>query len=308
MDVMGLGTYAMDVMIRVDTLPTADGFCVVKSTTRLPGGSGTNVIVQLARLGASCGYLAKIGDDQVGSEVVSHLRKEGISADTLRVQPGGTSLYTEIVVDEAGDKFIMLNMGDACLSYAPEEVDLEAVRRARVLYTDMIPGKAAAYALKDAHANGVKTAFNMQVGLATMEGLGISAQDILSALADVDVFAPCRDGLYALCGTKDPEACLRFLRPYFGGVLLLTLGSEGAVAFDREDRRSAVPARSIRPTDTTGAGDSFMGAFIDAYLLRGEDVSASLNFATDCAAYTCCGLGARSSPTRAQIKAWEAQA
>ena len=57
MDVYGLGTLAMDVLIQVDTLPGEDSFCIVKSSERQPGGSGTNVIVQLARLGAKCGFI-----------------------------------------------------------------------------------------------------------------------------------------------------------------------------------------------------------------------------------------------------------
>ena len=52
MDIYGLGTFAVDVLMKVDKLPGADSFCVVKSTERQPGGSGTNVIVQCAPLGA----------------------------------------------------------------------------------------------------------------------------------------------------------------------------------------------------------------------------------------------------------------
>ena len=59
MDVYGLGTLAMDVLIQVDALPGEDSFCIVKSSERQPGGSGTNVIVQLARLGAKCGRVGK---------------------------------------------------------------------------------------------------------------------------------------------------------------------------------------------------------------------------------------------------------
>lgn len=50
MDAVGLGTLAMDVLMKVDVLPKEDSFCVVEETTYAPGGSGTNVIVQLARL------------------------------------------------------------------------------------------------------------------------------------------------------------------------------------------------------------------------------------------------------------------
>ena len=77
MDIYGLGTFAVDVLMKVDKLPGADSFCVVKSTERQPGGSGTNVIVQCARLGAKCGYIACVGDDGLGQEVIDSLAGEG---------------------------------------------------------------------------------------------------------------------------------------------------------------------------------------------------------------------------------------
>ena len=58
--VWGIGTLAMDVLMKVDTLPKEDGFCMVESTEHQPGGSGTNVMVQMARLGAACGYTGAV--------------------------------------------------------------------------------------------------------------------------------------------------------------------------------------------------------------------------------------------------------
>ena len=96
----------------------------------------------------------------------------------------------------------------------------------------------------------------MQVGLETMEGLGFSKQEILDALAYVDIFAPCAEGLYALTGTQDLEACVQILRPYCKGIFLFTQGSKGSVAFDKSDRKITIPSKKIQVVDTTGAGDS----------------------------------------------------
>ena len=51
MDIIGLGTIAMDILLQVDTLPKEDGFCVISHKEYLPGGSGTNVIVQAKKTG-----------------------------------------------------------------------------------------------------------------------------------------------------------------------------------------------------------------------------------------------------------------
>ena len=39
MEVCGLGTIAMDVLMQVDMLPQKDGFCMVKNTSYQPGGA-----------------------------------------------------------------------------------------------------------------------------------------------------------------------------------------------------------------------------------------------------------------------------
>lgn len=259
--VWGIGTLAMDVLMKVDTLPKEDGFCMVESTEHQPGGSGTNVMVQMARLGAACGYTGAVGDDKLGQCVLESLRQEKIDIEHMKIKPGKVTLHTEIVVDRTGAKFIMLNMGDAFGALKQEEIPQEEIESCEVYYTDLLPKEPALAGLIAAKKAGVTTAFNMQVGLETMEGLGFSKQEILDALAYVDIFAPCAEGLYALTGTQDLEACVQILRPYCKGIFLFTQGSKGSVAFDKSDRKITIPSKKIQVVDTTGAGDSYMGSF-----------------------------------------------
>lgn len=296
MDVYGLGTLAVDVLMKVDHLPGKDSFCVVEESVRQPGGSGTNAIVQAARLGASCGYIGAVGDDGLGKDVLESLQKENVDTGSMVIKPGKTTLHTDIVIDRSGDKFIMLNMGDAFLELCCEETDLDAVAGAKVFYTDLLPYAPALEALKTARANGVKTVFNLQVGLDTMEGMGISREDILNALPYADVFAPCRDGLYALTDTQDMDRCAEILRKYCDGLLIFTKGKEGSVAYGRDGRCYKADTYPVKAVDTTGAGDSYIGSFLVARYLKGWDVQKSMEFASVCAGYTCSGIGARFSP------------
>lgn len=304
MDVVGLGTLAMDVLMQVDRLPEADAFCVVEKTTYLPGGSGTNVIVQLARLQADCGFIGKVSDDKIGRDVLASLESEKVDSSSMVVHPGGTTLHTDIVVDRSGEKFIMLNMGDVFMTLETEEVDREYIRQGKVFYTDLLPYAAAREGLRIAKEAGLHTVFNMQAGLSTMNGCGITAEMLLDCLQYVDVFAPCRGGLYELAGTEDLDECLKFIRPYFSGEFLITLGSGGSAAFDEEDRCFRVPARKVQAVDTTGAGDSYIGGFIYSRFLQQKSLEEAMSFATACAAHTCTGLGARYSPTLAQAEAY----
>ena len=303
MDIVSVSTYAMDVMMNVNALPGEDGFAVVTNNTYLPGGSGTNVLVQAARLGAECGFMGLLGNDTLGDDIIASLKSEKIDVSKVLRKENGISLHTDIVVDAEGKKFILLNMGDSFLAYDPKDVDKDYIAQGKVYYTDLLPYGAAFEGLKAAKEAGLKTGFNMQVDLNSMGGFGASKEAILESLKYVDLFAPCRAGLYQMCGTEDIKECLKYVRQYFKGTFLVTLGKEGAVAFDENDKEVFVPAKVIKAIDSTGAGDSFMGAMLYTYLLNGMGLEESMKIATTSSAITCQGLGARSTPTMAEVKA-----
>lgn len=296
MEVCGLGTIAMDVLMQVDMLPQKDGFCMVKNTSYQPGGSGSNVIVQLARLGAECGYIAALSKDQYGLDILNNLKAEGVDTSCMEVFDKGVTLHTDIVIDQNGDKFIMLNMGDTFEKLEFDDMKKLYVEKAKVFYTDLCPGKPAMKAITAARNRGIETVFNMQVGLATMNGLGVSKEELLACIREVDVFAPCRQGVFDLTGTENLDECCGYLRNYTDAVLLFTLGSGGSAAYDRDGTKYEVPCKKVNVIDTTGAGDSYMGGFIYSYCIKGKDLLSSMRFATSCAAHTCSGLGARFSP------------
>jgi sugar/nucleoside kinase (ribokinase family) len=295
-DVIGLGTVAADIIKRVDKLPAADGFAVIKETTFLPGGSGSNVITQVSRLGGKCAYVAQIGDDNVGDVVKNSLKDENVDTGTMVVLKHGTTINTEIIVDDRGEKFILLSLGDAFLSLKASQVDYGILDGAKVFFTDLLPGEPAIEGLKQAKARGLKTIVNMQVNLATMTGLGVDKDMILQSLKYIDVFAPCREGLYDICDTEDLDQARAYLKPHFDKTLLVTLGSKGSVAFDEKDNMISVEPHPVKVVDTTGAGDSYLGGFIYKYFIDNDNLRGAMKFATRCAAFTCGGLGARSCP------------
>jgi sugar/nucleoside kinase (ribokinase family) len=134
-----------------------------------------------------------------------------------------------------------------------------------------------------------------------MIGLGVDKDMILEALSYIDVFAPCREGFYDLCETTDIDKAKDYIRQYFKGTLLVTLGAEGSVSFDENDNKIAVPIQKTKVIDTTGAGDSYLGAFIYKYFVDEDSLQGAMEFATKCASFTCTYLGARACPTLAEI-------
>lgn len=296
MDIVAIATGAMDIIYQVDNLPKEDGFAVIQSTSFVDGGSGANAIVQAAKMGAQCGFIAKLGDDDIGKKFLEGLEREKVDTSRLRILKGGTSIHTLIVVGEHGKKFILLNMGDAFMELKQDEIDIDYIKNAKVFYTDLVPKVPSIYALKIAKGNGLKTVFNLQVGLDTMKGFGVDRQELLSILQYVDVLSLNKDTFLELTGTNNLDDGFKQIQKHLQGIPLVTLGSQGSTTV-YQGKRIAVPIYEVKTVDTTGAGDSYIGTFMTAHFIKGMDVEQAMRFASIAAALTCTKIGARSSPT-----------
>jgi ribokinase len=87
------------------------------------------------------------------------------------------------------------------------------------------------------------------------------------------------------------------------GRVVVTLGSDGAVLYDAGVEIARVAAPRVTAVDTTGAGDTFCGAFAAA-IASGRDYVGAARFATTAAALSVQSIGAVPSiPFRAAIDA-----
>lgn len=69
---------------------------------------------------------------------------------------------------------------------------------------------------------------------------------------------------------------------------------------EKEVERYQIPATKHRPTDTTGAGDTFMAAFVAAEA-EGASVEKAMRFASVAAGIAVTKTGARNMPRKGQI-------
>lgn len=92
------------------------------------------------------------------------------------------------------------------------------------------------------------------------------------------------------------------LHDKIGELLIITLGRNGSVLFDA-DNAIHVKSLEVEAIETTGAGDSYIGAFA-ARLLMGDDFAASAGYASAAAAVTVTKIGALSAmPTARELEA-----
>lgn len=116
---------------------------------------------------------------------------------------------------------------------------------------------------------------------------------LLALIEQVDLFLPSAEEVRRLLGTEDWAAAARQLAALGPRVVVIKLGEAGALVHDaatgQQTHVPAVPVPAV--VDTTGAGDSFCGAFM-AHWLAFRDPLAAARAGAGAAAVTVQGYGA----------------
>lgn len=235
------------------------------------GGNAVNVAVQLRLLGADVAYFGAVGDDAAGQRMRLALAEKGVNLDRLRIRPGITA-YTDLDVDDSGDRIITLEDFGACRGYRPDVAEIELLCRMKHVHLGWLDDGGALK--RHLVAAGISVSQDLAVtGGAAAGGATGLAVAFASAGADLDRAKK----LLAQALTDGAH------------LAVVTCGAFGSIA---GDGRMTV-ATGIAPTevvDTTGAGDTFIAGYLDAHL-QGHDLHACLEAGRDAAAVTCRHLG-----------------
>lgn len=292
--VLGLGTVAMDIVIKCNKLPQKDGTAIITKEELMPGGSCANVLVTLSKLGIDTEIIAKTGDDHYSKLFMEDIRKSGVSTKYMKVDRHGTMLHTFITIAENGEKAVFSNLGTSLLSLLDEDVNEDMVSDISIFYTDMFPGKPALKLARLCKAKRIPIVFNLQCDLEFMELCHVSKKDIEEMIRLSDIFISCSEGLFQLSKENTYERAIDVLYSKYkpGEGVVATCGDRGVMYANSKGIISA-PSFKVEAIDTTGAGDSFMGGLIYYYFMKEESIENSLRFGNACSAIKCTQLGGR---------------
>ena len=282
--VVVLGSVNADLVLRCTALPLPGETVHGRDFRTLPGGKGANQAIAAARLGASVAFIGCVGDDDFGRTAQFVLAGEGIDTTHLHVVAGTATGVAMILVDDAGQNSIALAAG-ANAALTTDHVDAASSLFAGAsLFVCQLesPLDVVRHAIGRARAAGVPVLLNPAPAQALPAAL----------LADVDVLVPNETEAALLAGSDlDPTAAAARLRAMGPATVLLTLGADG-LQIDAEGLVQRVPAPATGPVvDTTGAGDTFIGAFAAARV-EGASVAAAAAFAQKAAALSVTRPGA----------------
>ena len=253
---------------------------------RNPGGAPANVAVAAARLGLSAAFIGKVGADLHGRFLKSVLEKEGVDCRGLILDPESPTTLAFVELLPGGERdFAFHRKGCGDTRLRPDELPWELIRGAKVLHigtlslTDEPVGAATFHALALAREGGTTVSCDVNYRAPLWEAEGEFRAACALLLPKVDWLKVSEEEAALLTGETDPAAAAAALRKRYSlQHLAVTLGEKGAILDG-----TFLPAFPAKAVDSTGAGDSFWGAYLYA-LLRGLPDPG--RFA--CAAAACC--------------------
>jgi len=288
-----IGSTMMDLTVYADVLPAAGETRFGNSFTTGFGGKGANQAVMAARTGAKVTMITGIGSDGFGDESLANFKNCGMDTTSVLRLPTHTGV-AHIWVDGEGQNRISIVPG-ANFALTPQDAvdEVSKLKDVSVLIAQCeIPQEVTLAAFRTAQELGITTILNP----APYQPLTDDLLELTDWLIPNEVEFAELDKTHR---APDSDAVISSLRST--GRTIVTLGSDGAalVALDGSVKRFA--AKKVSATDTTGAGDCFIGAFAAA-LASGASEDSAVTFGIDCATKSVTRKGAQSSyPTLNEI-------
>lgn len=220
------------------------------------GGSTSNTIYGLAKLGAMTGFIGKISNDEAG---------EFFKNDMLRANINTHFLYSDIdtgiattFISRNGERTFATYLG-AAATMSPDELDIEIFKQYDIIHVEgyLIFNRDLVLDIcKKAKQHGLLISMDM-ASYNLVESMHGLVEELLVDYVDI-IFAN-EDEARAFTGKEEKEA-LEILSEYCS-VAVVKLGARGSIAKVNGVVTEIPPAPGER-IDTTGAGDIYAAGFL----------------------------------------------
>ena len=253
------------------------------------GGMVGTAMVAVARLGGQAEFWGAVGDDWMARMILQGLRCESVDTRHVTVVPGGHGPMVVVCVDHpTGQRHFLYWTG------FPEPKDSigspESLKTAGCLLVDGTHHQSTLRAARQAQRLGVPV-------VADLGGIGENTPALLAHVTYAIISDRCAQQVE---GGDDYRAACEAMRSMGPEHVVVTLGEKGLVYLDDEDL-AEMPAFEVDVVDTTGAGDTFHGAFCYG-LVQGFPFLKNLQFASAAAAMKCRQMGGRAGiPGRDEV-------
>lgn len=262
----------------IDFIPTESGgdFDDVKAFMPNVGGAPANVLGAFAKLGGKTQLITQLGDDPFGHKIAKELSEFNIGLDNvLFTDKANTALAFVSLADDGNRTFSFYRNPSADMLYDGENITAKALADCFALHFCSV--SLGDFPMKEAHKKVIDLAKkqgsiisfdpNLRFPLWKDKGALKKAVDEFLPLADIIKISD--EEIEFITGTGDAEKGMPALLKN-SKMVLYTCGADGAYAFTKNNA-VYVPQKKVKATDTTGAGDAFIGSFLYNLYRNGYD-------------------------------------
>jgi len=218
------------------------------------GSSSAILAHNLASLGLATGFTTRIGQDEFGRIAIDRLAQSGVDLSNTGVT---------VLLQHGSERHILTYPGTMAVM-SRSDLDIDYLASARHF-----------------HISSLFLQQRLQADLPTLfrelkvRGLTISLDTnddpsdrwdgvLLELLPLIDILLPNKQELCRMTRQENVTGALNSLAG-ITPIIAVKCGSEGAIV-QVGNNRTSVPALSVTPVDTIGAGDSFNAGFLGAWL------------------------------------------
>ena len=283
-----------------------------------PGGAPCNVLAMLKKLGRSCAFVGKVGDDMFGHLLRDVAAQAGICMDHLVFDKDVRTTLAFVKTFPNGDRdFSFYRNPGADMMLTEGELPLDAIADSRIFHFGTLSMThegvrgATCKAVDHARASGDIISFDPNLRPPLWESMDEAKKQIEYGLARCDVLKIADNELEFMTGETDFDKGAAILRAKYPNIKLfnVTAGADGSYSF-YEDKRVFVPSCKLGGViETTGAGDTFCASVLNFVLDHGldglteADLTEMLRFANTAAYLVTTRKGAiRSMPERDEVE------
>jgi 5-dehydro-2-deoxygluconokinase len=302
-DVLAIGRSGVDIY----PLQIGVGLEHVESFGKFLGGSAANVAVAAARLGNRAALISGVGDDPFGTFVRNELADLGVDNRYVATHDEYPTPVTfcEIFPPDNFPLYFYRQPSAPDLQITPDELDLDAVRSARLYWSTVTglseePSRSAHFAAWQARQRASLTVLDLDYRPMFWESPAAATKQVQQALRHVTVAVGNREECEIAVGESNPHRAADALLDLGVELAIVKQGPRGVLGKTKRSHVS-VPPNDVDVVNGLGAGDAFGGSLCHG-LLHGWPLEKTLRYANAAGAIVASRLECSTAmPTAAEV-------
>ena len=293
----------------IDFLQTGsidDGDLSLNTFTQFPGGAPANVAVAVAKLGGRSTLIGQVGKDQFGDFLLDALQVYGVDTkDTLQHATAKTAI-AYVFLDEFGERsFSFRRNQTADILIEKDQIQAMMFGLDNIFHfcsntlTNASIEKVTEHAVACAHDQQALISFDVNLRPALWANGIIDIEIVNKFIFSSDLVKFAKEELDLLSDGDIDAYIARCLNANVKSILI-TDGANQISLYTNSGRKDIQPP-AVKAVDTTGGGDSFIGAILFSLSKQDNPItliadidafSSQIEFASRCGAYTVARKGA----------------